>query len=172
MLDVRCWMFFYCSAPAGTGWGQPVLERRIHTVPLNQTSEHMNSFVHALNHLGAHLTGFAFSMLVQSSLLIIALFLLDLVLRKRVRAVVRYPLWILVLVKLVLPPSLAAPTGLAYWLPERKIVKTSPIVTPPVAVHYSETGIVEPLVLHPLPPPRPRLEAAAKFLLAWLVIAL
>src|SRR5213593_1593157 len=128
--------------------------------------------IHALNHLGAHLTGFAFSMLVQSSLLIAALFLLDLALRKKVRAVVRYPLWILVLVKLVLPPSLAAPTGLAYWLPERKTVTASPAATPPVAIHYSQTGIVEPAVLQPLPPPRPRLEAAAKLLLAWLVIAL
>ena len=49
----------------------------------------MNSFIHSLNHVGANFAGFALSMLVQSSLLIVALFLLDLVLRKKVRAVVR-----------------------------------------------------------------------------------
>src|SRR5437667_9068316 len=132
----------------------------------------MNSFIHSLNHVGANFTGFAFSMLVQSSLLIVTLFLLDLVLRKRVRAIVRYALWMLVLLKLVLPPSFAAPTGLAYWLPERKIAKPSPVTTPPVVVHYSESGFVEPLSLQALTPPRPRLQVAAMFLLAWWVIAL
>src|SRR5437667_7750150 len=111
----------------------------------------MNSFVQALNHLGANFAYFALSMLVQSSLLIVALFLLDLALRKKVRAVVRYPLWMLVLVKLVLPPSFAAPTGLAYWLPERK--KPSLVAAPPAVVHYSEGGFVAPSVLQTLPPP-------------------
>jgi beta-lactamase regulating signal transducer with metallopeptidase domain len=128
--------------------------------------------IQSLNHLGANFADFARSMLVQSTLLIVTLFLLDLVLRKRVRAAVRYPLWMLVLVKLVLPPSFAAPTGLAYWLPETKIVKPSMVITSPVVVHYAETGFVEPHVLQTLPPPRPRLQAAAVFLLTWLVIAL
>jgi len=132
----------------------------------------MNSLIHTLNHLGGNFTGFALSMLVQSSLVIAVLYLLDLGLRRKVRAVVRYPLWMLLLVKLVLPPSLAAPTGLAYWLPERAIAKPSSVVTAPAVVRYSETGIVEPTVLQPLPPPRPRLQVAAKLLLAWLVIAL
>jgi hypothetical protein len=117
----------------------------------------MNSFIHSLNHVGANFAGFALSMLVQSSLLIVALFLLDLVLRKKVRAVVRYPLWMLLLVKLVLPPSFAAPTGLGYWLPERKMVKPSPVTTTPVVVHYSEARYVEPPALQTPSPPRPRL---------------
>src|SRR6185503_10678471 len=103
---------------------------------------------------------------------IAVLYVLDFVLRRKVRAVVRYPLWILVLVKLVLPPSLAAPTGLAYWLPERTIAKPSTVVTAPVVVRYLETGVVDPTVLQPRPVPRPRLQVAAKLLLAWLVIAL
>ena len=53
---------------------------------------------------------------IQSALLVLLLFALDLVLRKRIRAVVRYCLWLLVLVKLVLPPALALPTGIGYWL--------------------------------------------------------
>ena len=52
----------------------------------------------------------------QSSLLIGLLWAIDLVLRRRLRAAVRYALWLMVLVKLVLPPSLAFPTGLGWWL--------------------------------------------------------
>ena len=87
--------------------------------------KHMNSFIDPLNYLGARFADFALAMFVQSSLLIVLLFALDLVLRNRVRAVVRYALWMLVLIKLVLPPSFAAPTSLAYWLSETKAVKTN-----------------------------------------------
>lgn len=46
-----------------------------------------------------------------SSLLISVMFVVDWALRRRVRAAVRYALWWVVLLKLVLPPSLAFPTG-------------------------------------------------------------
>ena len=46
-------------------------------------------------------------MFLQSAILIALLFALDLALRKRVRATIRYAVWILALVKLALPPSLA-----------------------------------------------------------------
>src|SRR5213594_3498856 len=114
------------AMPPGNRRTERQRTRRPGSIDQREKEKGRKEMIHALNHLGAHFTRFAFSMLVQSSLLIIALLLLDLVLRKRVRAVVRYPLWILVLVKLVLPPSLAAPTGLAYWLPERKTVTASP----------------------------------------------
>src|SRR5262245_31551340 len=55
-------------------------------------------------------------MLVQSALLIALLFAFDHVLRRKVRAVVRYSLWMLVPAKLLLPSSLSLPTGLGYWL--------------------------------------------------------
>ncbi|MGO9478571.1 MAG: M56 family metallopeptidase [Limisphaerales bacterium] len=55
-------------------------------------------------------------MLWQSSVLIAILFVADFALRRRVRAAVRYALWLVLLVKLLLPPSLALPTGVAWWL--------------------------------------------------------
>jgi len=55
-------------------------------------------------------------MLLQSSILIGLLLIADLCLRRKVSARFRYGMWLLVLVKLVLPPSLAMPTGAAYWL--------------------------------------------------------
>jgi beta-lactamase regulating signal transducer with metallopeptidase domain len=54
--------------------------------------------------------------------LIAALLLLDLILRPRVRAVVRYTVWLLVFVKLLLPPTLAVPTGIAYYWPRHTAV--------------------------------------------------
>jgi beta-lactamase regulating signal transducer with metallopeptidase domain len=72
-----------------------------------------------LNLAGKSFVEFAFVMLVQSSLLIVVLLGLELVLRKRVRAVLRYYLWMLILVKLVLPTTLSSPTGLAYWVGDK-----------------------------------------------------
>ena len=53
-------------------------------------------------------------MLVQSSVLIVLLLIIDFLLRKRVRAVFRYCLWMLVLVKLILPSSLSSPVSFGY----------------------------------------------------------
>src|SRR5881397_550804 len=120
--------------------------------------KHMNSFIDPLNHLGARFADFALAMLVQSSLLIVLLFALDLVLRDRVRAVVRYALWMLVLIKLVLPPSFAAPTGLAYWLPQKKAVQTRAAPSPRFMVRYSDVRFDEARPLPSLPPPRAKLQ--------------
>jgi beta-lactamase regulating signal transducer with metallopeptidase domain/peroxiredoxin len=79
----------------------------------------MSEVVGLLNSAGTVLTAFATRMLIQSSLLIVALVLLDLLLRKRVKAVVRYWIWLLVLAKLLVPPSLSSPTGLAYWIGDK-----------------------------------------------------
>ena len=76
----------------------------------------MNSIVETLNSWGANARQFIWPMLWQSSLLIGLLFGLEAMLRSRVRAAVRYALWLVVLVKLMLPPALAFPTGLGWWL--------------------------------------------------------
>jgi beta-lactamase regulating signal transducer with metallopeptidase domain len=78
----------------------------------------MNNLIETFNFWGPRFTAFAQSMLVQSAILIAFLFVADLLLREKVRATVRYALWMLVLVKLVMPPSLKSPTGVAYWLPK------------------------------------------------------
>lgn len=79
----------------------------------------MSEFISLLNSAGGAFVAFAGRMLVQSSLLIAALAVLDLILRRRVKAVVRYWIWLLVLAKLLLPPSLSSPTGLAYWIGDK-----------------------------------------------------
>ncbi|MFC1763511.1 M56 family metallopeptidase [Planctomycetota bacterium] len=77
--------------------------------------ESINEVLNSLNHLSAGFCRYAMGVFLQSSLLIVVLFGLDLLLRKHVRAVVRYCLWLLVLVKLILPPTLSLPTGIGYW---------------------------------------------------------
>jgi beta-lactamase regulating signal transducer with metallopeptidase domain len=72
----------------------------------------MNTIIESLNSTGLWFVKFALPMLIQSSLIITVILLLDLVLRKKVRAVVRYSLWMLILIKLVLPVTFSAPTGL------------------------------------------------------------
>ena len=81
----------------------------------------MNAIVEFLNVWGARFAGFALPMFLQSAVLILLLFALDLAFRKRVRATIRYAVWMLALVKLALPPSLSSPTGAAYWLSSETI---------------------------------------------------
>lgn len=69
-----------------------------------------------LNKGGSVFCGTAFDMLLQSSVLIVVLLAVDLLIRNHVKAVFRYGLWMLLLVKLVLPPALCLPTGIGYWL--------------------------------------------------------
>ena len=76
----------------------------------------MNPLIETLNRWGENALHFAWPMLWQSSLLIAVLFAFDFALRRHVRAAIRYALWLVVLVKLLLPPSLALPTGVAWWL--------------------------------------------------------
>lgn len=78
----------------------------------------LNGLVTVVNHLGLEFWGHAAAMFVQSGILILLLFIIDFVLRRRVKAVFRYGLWMLVFAKLVLPTSFAFPTGVGYWLGE------------------------------------------------------
>jgi len=72
----------------------------------------MNGVLEQANSIGKAFVGFAGPMLVQSSVLILILLLADWLLRRRVRAVLRYWIWMLVLIKLVLPTSLS---GYGCW---------------------------------------------------------
>jgi len=69
----------------------------------------------ALNIVGRVFCGYAGSIFIQSAVLIVLLLLIDLLIRKRVRATFRYWIWMLVFIKLVLPPTLSLPTGVGYW---------------------------------------------------------
>ncbi len=79
----------------------------------------MNTIVEHINSAGFSFVEFAVPMLVQSGILIVILLLADLLLRKKVKAVFRYWIWMLVLLKLVLPTSLSSPLSLGYLFGEK-----------------------------------------------------
>ena len=110
--------------------------------------------IEKLNLWADHLAGIAWPVIWQSTVLIVAMFLFDLLLRRRLRASVRHALWMVVLVKLLLPPSFALPTGIAWWLRPREVAPAKP----PVASYVVTYG--------PLPVPRSsrREEAPSSFL--------
>lgn len=72
----------------------------------------MNALIEQINIAGKMFIEFALPMLIQSSLLIIILLAINFLLRKKIRAVFRYWIWLLVLVKLVMPPSVSTPVGI------------------------------------------------------------
>jgi bla regulator protein BlaR1 len=142
----------------------------------------VNTLALTLNHVAAQFAAASLTMVIQSSILIAVLAALDWLLRNRVRAIVRYSLWMLLLVKLVLPVNFSLPTS---------VVKVSPTVHfPPVtspersAIRPPTTG---PLVAGPsaelgeqrtIPPPAPSIRAGegksrsgftvyASLLMAW-----
>lgn len=76
----------------------------------------MDTVIQMGNEAGAFFCGHAARMLIQSGLLILILVGLDRLLVRRVRASVRYGIWMLALAKLMLPTTLSFPTGAGYWL--------------------------------------------------------
>ncbi|HSW01038.1 MAG TPA: M56 family metallopeptidase [Sedimentisphaerales bacterium] len=96
----------------------------------------MNAVVEILNAAGQAFVEFALPMLIQSGVLILILLAVDAVLRRRVRAVFRYWIWMLVLVKLVLPPSLGSPVSVGTWFGETLDVPSASLLElqSPVAV--------------------------------------
>jgi len=91
----------------------------------------MDNLITFLNTTGKTFVDFSVPMLIQSSVLIVVLLVVDLLIRKKVRAVFRYCIWMLVLIKLVLPTTLSSPTGVGYWFGDKlTFVKTE--MTEPV----------------------------------------
>jgi len=89
----------------------------------------MSVILDQMNSAGHGFVEFAVPMLVQSSLLIVILLLVDVLLRKRARAVFRYWIWMLVLLKFVLPTSLSTPVSLGHWLGEGfALMDTGPMI--------------------------------------------
>jgi beta-lactamase regulating signal transducer with metallopeptidase domain len=135
-------------------------------------SHRMSSFIETLNQWGGNFLNFAWPMLWQSSLLIAVLFAFNYLFRRKVRASIRYALWLVVLVKLCMPPMLALPTSPAWWLH-----KAPPPALAKPAPHYTVTyndGPLPEASLVPLPayvPPKPAMMPAAWLLLASAVIS-
>ena len=74
----------------------------------------MNAILEQINTIGKSFVEFALPMLAQFSILFLTLLFIDFLLRRKVRAVFRYWIWMLVLAKLVLPTSLSSPLSLGY----------------------------------------------------------
>ena len=146
----------------------------------------MGELIRGLNTAGQAFVALAGSLLIQSSVLIVILAVLDLLLRRRVKAVVRHWIWLLVLVKLLLPPSLSLPTSLVSWvgsqLPKTALVFFTPEVVSRVAPASTSvtprpqavTGLVSEAASLPTAPVQPAVLPAwqALVLLAWVVAVL
>jgi endo-1,4-beta-xylanase len=72
----------------------------------------MSDVLELLNSAGKGFVGFAWPMLWQSAILVVILLAADYVLRRKVSAIFRYGLWMLVIVKLILPVSLSSPVSI------------------------------------------------------------
>ncbi len=158
----------------------------------------MSAILEQINSAGLRFVEFALPMLVQSGVLISILLLTDFALRKRVRAVFRYGIWLLVLLKLVLPTSLSAPLSLGYFFggqlayvdgtetttetAQTAPAIVSPMIDPPRIEARSDTSAIapttptiEPAVAKPTNPPivpvAPLSWQGAVFLL-WLAVVL
>ena len=142
----------------------------------------MNSLIETLNHSGETFLDFAWPIAWQSGLLIAALLAFDFLFRRQVRASVRYAVWLVVLVKLIVPPTLALPTSPAWWLLRQPpVIQIQPQMQN-YTVSYDDDSL-SPASLNSLPayvPPKPAMTCAAWLLvlsaatstglLAWLLI--
>jgi beta-lactamase regulating signal transducer with metallopeptidase domain len=109
----------------------------------------MIAIIERIDQVGGAFVGFALPMLIQSGALISILLLIDLLLRKRVRAVFRYWIWMLVLVKLVLPTSLSSPVSVGRWFgdeltyvdatPQPKLLPQVDVIPAPMSVPPPDT---------------------------------
>src|SRR5271170_2094727 len=133
----------------------------------------MNCFIEFLNQHGEAFLEFAWPMLWQSSLLILVLFAFDSVFRRKVRASIRYALWLVVLLKLCVPPTLALPTSPAWWLHKAP----PPAIARPLP-HYTVTFDNEPppeappMLLPAVVPPNPVMIPAAGLLVTSVSVSL
>jgi beta-lactamase regulating signal transducer with metallopeptidase domain len=131
-----------------------------------------SSFVLWFNDAGTSSTAVAVSMSVQLAVLVGVLSGLDGLIRHRVRAALRHGLWMLVVIKLLLPVDLLSPTAIAYWAAPWLL---TPAVRVPRVAAGSATVVSE--VSHvdgPVGPKtataaHPKLQLAGGLLLVWVV---
>ncbi len=122
----------------------------------------MDSFIESLNQWGGNFLNFAWPMLWQSSLLIAAVFGFDFLFRRKLRASIRYALWLVVLVKLCVPPTLALPTSPAWWLhPTSPPAVVKPAVPYTITYDHSPPPAVLQTSLPAFVPPKPAMNFTA-----------
>jgi len=99
----------------------------------------INNYLMSLNNIGRVFWQYSARVCIQSSVLIILLLIIDFILRRHVRAVFRYCVWLLVFLKLVLPPSFSLPTGISYWWSGLSSIETPIVQQVPNVVQYEPT---------------------------------
>ena len=75
----------------------------------------LSSCLAVLNDVGRWFCNYSTDIFIQSGILIILLLIIDFLLRRRVRTTFRYWIWMLVLLKLMLPPAFSLPTVIGHW---------------------------------------------------------
>jgi beta-lactamase regulating signal transducer with metallopeptidase domain len=109
--------------------------------------ETLNSVVEWINRAGAAHWNFAAPMFVQTAVLVGVLCIFEACLRRRVRAAVRYWLWALVAVKLLLPVTLSTPASIAYWIVPKTTTGMTiehPVVNRPIdEVTHAHTSVAD-----------------------------
>ena len=91
--------------------------RTVPRIPANPDPDSSPALmISALNQWGSQLIPAGASLLAQSAILVILLLLMEVTIGRRLKATLRCALWLLILFKLALPPSLKLPTGLGFWL--------------------------------------------------------
>ena len=128
----------------------------------------MNSIIGNLDQWGGDCVSLAWPILWQSGLLMTVLLAFDFLCRRKIRASIRYALWLAVLVKLCLPPALALPTGAAWWLFPSKTTGSGPAATKYV-VTYDTTAPNDAFqqTVPTFTSPPPKLDAAGCTLLGY-----
>jgi beta-lactamase regulating signal transducer with metallopeptidase domain/protocatechuate 3,4-dioxygenase beta subunit len=102
--------------------------------------DQVNEWIGRFNQCSEIFWRFSLGMLVQVSVLVLVFTCFDLLLKQRVRAITRYCLWTLVLVKLALPVQLGTPMSLGYWIvPVASVAIESNAKFIPVAIRHDET---------------------------------
>jgi beta-lactamase regulating signal transducer with metallopeptidase domain len=111
----------------------------------------LSAVIDGINRAGALHWDFASAMFVQAAFLVVILAVVEVCLRRRVRPVVRYWLWALVILKLMLPVALRTPASLAYWVrSESQLAATLPISVAEVSPAFTPLGTPQDFDTRPL----------------------
>jgi beta-lactamase regulating signal transducer with metallopeptidase domain/protocatechuate 3,4-dioxygenase beta subunit len=118
----------------------------------------LTAVINLVNRAGALHWDFASAMFVQVVALVAVLGVVELCLRSRVRPVVRYWLWALVILKLMLPVTLSTPASVAYWVVKEPAPVASTSIAPTIEIAPATTSApAEPPITTDIEQPPPEL---------------
>ena len=124
-----------------------------------------------LNDIGSIAASAAALMSIQFAVLIAGLVVADCFLRRRLRATLRCGLWMLLILKLLVPPGLTLPTSIAYWVGPRLLNPSIQLDSPKARITIraaDSSAAFKPTTALPPPAPlRPSLGFEAWLVLGW-----